>query len=239
MKLVKLENIWKIYDGITALEDISLEIRCGETFATMGPSGSGKTTLLKIMAALDEKTRGTVYYDGRKVDKNLRDYVRSKSTMVFQKTVLFNTTVYKNVAYGLKIRHYSGSEIKRRVKEMLRRMNIERYERKPAKKLSGGEQQRVSLARALVLEPELLLLDEPTANLDLANATKIEEIIKSIKGETTIVLATHNLFQARRLSDRIALIINGSVVEQGPSEELFRNPRNEKTKDFINGKTVF
>jgi molybdopterin-binding protein len=222
MNTIKLDNVWKKYDNRVVLTNVNLEIKSGEIFTILGPSGAGKTTLLKIMSGIEAPTGGTIFRENA-----------GRSAMVFQKTVLFNTTVYKNVAYGLKLRNYSRGEIEKRVKEVLKVMGIEIYEGKPARKLSGGEQQRVSLAMALVLEPELLFLDEPTANLDPANAARIEKVIRSVKGRTTIVLATHNLFQARRLSDRIALLNQGGIEQISFPEDIFRKPQSEFTAEFV------
>ncbi len=146
--------------------------------------------------------------------------------MVFQKTALFNTTVYKNVAYGLKLRKFSKKEIAERVENVLDLVKLNGYEKRLAKKLSGGEQQRVSLARALALNAELLLLDEPTANLDPKNVSIIEETISRVNHEfnTTIVMATHNLFQAETITKRAALILGGKIVQVGTAQEIFRVP---------------
>lgn len=235
MTILKLENIWKIYDE-AVLKDVNLEVKRRELLAIMGPIGSGKTTLLKILAGIEEPTRGTIYYDGKKTE---RKYLRSRATMVFQRAIVFDTTVYKNVSYGLRVRDYPRNEIGGRVRNILKWIGMDGYEEKRAKKLSGGEQQKVSLARALVIEPEVLLLDEPTANLDPSTAKKIEELIIKIKNERTVVLATHNLFQARRLSDRTAFIYDGKIIEEGKTEELFQNPKDGRTRDFLQGKTVF
>jgi len=236
---MELRGIVKKYGEFVALRNLDLKVKRGEVFGVMGASGAGKTTLLRVMAAIEQQSSGDMYYDGRVVDERRRDYVRIKTTMVFQRTILFNTSVYKNIAYGLRLRGHPRGEINRQVRAILKMIGMDAYENKMAKKLSGGEQQRISLARALVLEPELLLLDEPTANLDPSNAANVEEAIKKIRGNTTVVFATHNLFQAKRLSDRLAFISDGILVEEGLSEDIFRNPGDRRTKDFINGKTVY
>jgi len=224
--LVELRNVTRKYGDITALDDVSLEIRKGEIFTLVGPNGSGKTTMLRIMAALDKPTKGEIYFGSVRVDDSNRGDIRVKSTMVFQKTTLFNATVYKNVAYGLKLRGYSKGEIEGAVREVLEVVKLQGYEKRLAKELSGGEQQRVSLARALVLYTELLLLDEPTANLDPKNVSIIEEVISWVNRErkTTIAMATHNLFQAENLTKRAALIIGGRIAQIGTPQEIFRVP---------------
>jgi len=221
--IVELKNVSKTFNGISALDNVNLGISEGEIFALLGPSGSGKTSLLKIMALIENPTNGEVYYNGEKVtEKNLQQ-TRMQATMVFQKTVVFDTTVYKNIAYGLGLRRMSESQIRKEVGEALRLVGLEGFEKRAAKNLSGGEQQRVALARALALKTRLILLDEPTANLDPRNASIVEDIIGSVNrtSKTTIVMATHNIFQARTLPHRIALLQNGTIKETGTSAEVF------------------
>jgi tungstate transport system ATP-binding protein len=194
----------------------------GKTTTLLGPSGSGKTTLLRILGGLDSPTKGTIIYEGKTITERERNFLRQKATLVFQKSVFFDTTVYKNIAYGLELGDSSKEEISDKVEEVLELVRLEGYEKRRTKKLSGGEQQRVSLARALVLNRELLLLDEPTVNIDPKNVSIIEETILRVNREkdTTIVLATHNMFQAETLSDRIALLLEGTVRQVGTNQEI-------------------
>lgn len=224
--LIKLKDVTKNYGDITALNHVSLRVRKGEVFTIAGPNGSGKTTMLKIMASIDTPTKGEVHFDGLRVSDSNRSQIRTKCTMVFQKTVLFNTTVYKNIAYGLKLRKFSKNEIDERVENVLDLVKLHGYEKRLAKNLSGGEQQRVSLARALALDTELLLLDEPTANLDPKNVSIIEETMSRVNREfnTTIIMATHNLFQAETITKRAALVLGGKIVQVGTAQEIFRVP---------------
>jgi len=195
----------------------------GKITTLLGPSGSGKTTLLRILGGLDSPTKGTIVYRGKTITDSERSLLRQKATLVFQKSVFFDTTVYNNIAYGLKLGDYSKEEISDKVGEVLELVRLEGYEKRRTKKLSGGEQQRVSLARALVLDRELLLLDEPTVNIDPKNVSIIEETILRVNRErnTTIVLATHNMFQAEILSERIALLLEGTVRQVGTNQEIF------------------
>jgi molybdopterin-binding protein len=223
--VAELKKVTKVFDGITALDNVNLKILDGEIFALLGPNGSGKTTLLKILAFIEKPSEGEVYFCGRKVTDKDMAQMRMESTMVFQKTTLFNTTVYNNVAYGLKIRKMPKNKIEEEVSKALKLVRLEGFEKRLAKRLSGGEQQRVALARALALNTKLILLDEPTANLDPKNAAIIEEIIATVNRElkTTIVMATHNMFQAKNLPHRIALITGGKISGVGKPAEIFGN----------------
>lgn len=237
--MAELDNVTKMYGEITALHGVSLEIPKGEVFTLIGPNGSGKTTLLKILACIEKSTKGKVYLDKELVKEGIMAKLRLKTTMVFQKTALFNATVYKNIAYGLKLRGLSNKEVNERVGNVLRLVRLEGYGKRPAKKLSGGEQQRVSLARALALGTELLLLDEPTANLDQRSGSIIEAAISQIAQDTntTIVLATHNLFQVKALSEKVALINNGKLVDVGKTREILDDSK--KLADFARVENIF
>jgi len=219
----ELKGVTKIYGNKTVLDDINLQIRQGETLALLGPNGSGKTTLLKILAFIEDPSSGEVRFQGETVSFKNTEKMRLQSTLVFQRTILFNTSVYNNIAYGLKIRKIPKNVRDEEVKDALKLVKLEGFEKRPARKLSGGEQQRVAIARALVLKAVLLLLDEPTANLDPKNAAMLEEIIATVnrKTKTTIVMATHNMFQARTLPDRIALMSDGRITEIGTPTEIF------------------
>ena len=238
--LMKLKDVTKRFGETTALDGISLDIGEKEIFTVLGPNGSGKTTMLRIMASIDKPTSGEVFFDGEKINDNNRSHVRKRSTMVFQKTALFNTTVYKNIAYGLQLRGYSKRKIDEKVEEALSLVKLGGYEKRSAKKLSGGEQQRVSLARALVLNTDLLLLDEPTANLDPKNVSIIEETISRVNREfnTTIVMATHNMFQAETLTKRVALLLGGKIAQIGAPQEIFRAPSKD-LESFARLENVF
>ena len=224
--LMKLKDVKKRYGERTAIDGVSLEIKENEIFTILGPNGSGKTTMLRIMASIDEPTSGEGFFEGNIINNSNRSQARKKSTMVFQKTIIFNTTVYKNIAYGLKLRGYSKKEIEEKVKESLNLVKLAGYEKRLARKLSGGEQQRVSLARALTLNTKLLLLDEPTANLDPKNVSIIEEAISHVNREfkTTIVMATHNIFQAEIITNRVALLLGGKIAQIGGPQEILRSP---------------
>jgi molybdopterin-binding protein len=224
--IIELENIGKTYGTTIALQQVTLQIHEGEVFSLLGPNGSGKTTLLRIMAGIEKPTSGAMRFKGEGTDEGSLNKVRLKTTMVFQKTALFNTSVYRNVAYGLRLRGYSKREMDKKIREALETVRLEGFEKRPAKKLSGGEQQRVALARALALNTNVLLLDEPTTNIDPRNVSTIEGILSRVNKEkrTTIVVATHNVFQAEMLANRAALLLEGKIVKVGAPEQILTLP---------------
>jgi tungstate transport system ATP-binding protein len=238
MKIEELNGINKKYDGALAIKDLFLEVRKSEVLSIIGPNGSGKTTLLRMMALLDKPTSGKIYWKGKMVDDTHMTALRGNITMVFQRSLLFNRTVHENVAYGLELRKLRDKEVKQRVMDALELVGMRRYSNRRAKKLSGGEQQRMAIARALVLEPELLLLDEPTSNLDPKNTLTIEGIIRGIRGKTTVVFATNNPFQARRLSDQVAFLMDGNLIKHGPSKKILNRPNDDRIKKFIRGEFI-
>lgn len=221
--ILELKNVTKTFNGMKVLDDTNLKVREGEILALLGPSGAGKTTILKILAFIEKPSEGDIYFRGKRVTEKNMPQVRMESTMVFQKTILFNMSVFGNVAYGLKVRNVPNRRIDEEVSRALRLVGLQGFEKRHATELSGGEQQRVALARALVLNTRFIFLDEPTANLDPKNVSIMEEAIATISREskTTIVMATHNMFQAKTLPDRIALMKDGRIMEVGTSTEIF------------------
>ena len=235
---LQLEEIDRIFDGNKVLDSVTFDVDLGSVITLVGVNGSGKTTLLRILAGLERQSRGTI-----RINNNIMgmEELRRSSTLVFQKTVMFNMTVYNNIAFGLKIRGFKKEVIEKRVSQALSIVGLDNFRKRKAKKISGGEQQRVALARAFILHPEILLLDEPTSNLDPANAVMIENVIQKMRerGDCTIILATHNLHQAKRLSNIIAHIHSGKIVEIAGPADFFSHPSNEITKKFINGELQF
>jgi len=234
---LRLEGIKKDYREVRALEEVTFKAEGGKVIAILGVNGAGKTTLLRINAGLEKPDKGSIYFNNHYItDKGLRQI----STLVFQRSAMFSMSVYDNLAYGLKLRGKKDSEIKEKITETLHDVGLDNFEKRKAKRTSGGEQQRIALARAFLLEPKILLLDEPTANLDPYSAMIIEKAIKKRKSrENIIVMATHNLSQAKRLGDEIAHIHSGKIVEMASTEEMFGNPKNELTRKFINGELEF
>lgn len=227
MALIETQDLTKIYEDEIALSNVGLRIEQGDLLAIVGPSGAGKTTLLRLLDLLEEPSSGHILFND--VDTSIHDKdrltLRRQMGMVFQRSVMFNTSVYDNVAYPLRIRGIKNG-IDRRVNEVLELVGLEGFERRHALTLSGGEAQRVSLAQAMVFQPRLLLLDEPTANLDPRNVSIIESIITKInhQEQVTIVMATHNIGQAEQIASKVAILREGVLAEVGDAAEVLRKP---------------
>ncbi|MEM3437968.1 MAG: ABC transporter ATP-binding protein [Nitrososphaerales archaeon] len=222
---IEVQNLFKEYSGRQVLKDINFKVQNGENFIFVGPNGAGKTTLLRILDLLEEPTRGKVFFNEELVDYSAKNKVslRRKIGMVFQQTTLFNMSVFDNVAYALRVRGEDKLNIEKKVREVLEIMQLKGFESKNALALSGGEAQRVAIAQALVIEPELLLLDEPTANLDVRSTSIVEEALSFINKEKgiTIIMTTHNMLQAENLAQRIAFLNQGRIELIGTFQEVF------------------
>nr|WP_320162792.1 ABC transporter ATP-binding protein [uncultured Methanoregula sp.] len=224
------------------LDKVSLEIRRGEIFTLIGPSGSGKTTLIRLMDLLDRPTSGTILFDGTDAGgtEQVRLALRRRMGMVFQKPAVLNVSVAENVGFGLKFRGTDRSTIARKVKESLDLVGLAHLADRRAVTLSGGEMQRVALARAMVTEPDVLLLDEPTANLDPVSSEVIENLIIRINRElhTTVVMSTHDMIQGQRLADRIGVIIGGKLAQVGSTNDIFYQPNGSEIARFVGIDTI-
>jgi len=218
--LYDLDKVSKSYGDVKALDNVSLVIEEGETLGVVGQSGAGKTTLLRILSGLEEPTNGSVAFNGSGFDAPTRLSLRRCATMIFQTPLFLRGDVFTNIAYGLRLRKTPEGKVRELVAEALDRVRLGGYEDRQARRLSGGEQQRAALARALVLDPEVLLVDEPTSNLDAANAKVISAIIEEEKQGRTIVVSTHDLDMIKRLTDRTVFIERGRVIEEGAPSEL-------------------
>jgi molybdopterin-binding protein len=242
MPIIEAQSIFKEYPGRQVLENINFKVQNGEIFVLVGPNGAGKTTLLRILDLLEEPTKGRFLFDGAPTSRSAREKaaLRKRISMVFQQTVLFNMSVFDNVAYGLKVRGESGAGVEKKVAETLERVQLRGFGRKNALALSGGEAQRVALAQALITEPELLLLDEPTANLDPRNVSIVEEALSRVNRErkTTMIMATHNMFQAENLAHRVAVFNEGKMEMIGTFRGVFGKP-SRFLKDFARLENVF
>ena len=237
--IFRLDGVSQVYAGRTVLDIESLEVQEGEILALVGPSGAGKSTLLRLLNFLESPAAGRILYRGRLAQGSATPLeVRREVTSVFQRPLLQRASVWSNVCYGLRLRglHSDGQ-----AGAMLRTVGLEELARAPARQLSGGEMQRVALARALVIRPRVLLLDEPTANLDPYNVGLIEQIIRTENTErgTTVVLVTHNVFQAHRLAHRTGLLLAGRLVELADTERFFGTPADPRTAAFVSGEMVY
>jgi tungstate transport system ATP-binding protein len=237
----ELCGVSKAYDGRRVLQVDELEINAGEIFALVGPSGAGKSTLLRLLNFLEPPDSGSIRFLGTEFtpDRAPPLSLRRQVTTVFQRPLLLNRNVWTNVTYGLRLRGQRDS--RPRIEAALRQVGLDGVAHQRARTLSGGEAQRVALARAMVLQPEVLLLDEPTANLDPYNVGLIEDIVQTLNRTqgTTVVLVTHNVFQARRLAHRVALLLEGRVIEIAQAETFFQSPRDPRTAAFVRGEMVY
>ena len=236
----RVENLSKKYEGKEVLSLDEFELHQGEVFGLVGPSGAGKSTFLRLLNFLEKPTTGTIRFNGRKFNREEQPDLetRRKVTTVFQKPALMKSSVWKNVIYPLKIRDIKiDREMDEKVEKLLSDIGLEDLREQRADKLSGGEAQRAAVARALVFEPDVLLLDEPTSNLDPTNISIIEDKIKQYSEEThkAILMVTHNIFQARRLADRVGLMHQGCFIEVKDKDRFFSSPENELTERFLEG----
>lgn len=241
-----IKNLNLFYGDFQALKNISLRIPAQEITAFIGPSGCGKSTLLKTLNRMNDlvegcRTDGEILLDGEDIRKTDPNLLRRRVGMVFQKPNPFPMSVYDNIAYGPRTH---GVKSKAKLDEIVERSlrdaaifdEVKDRLKKSALGLSGGQQQRLCIARALAVEPEVLLMDEPTSALDPISTGKIEELALSLKEKYTIVIVTHNMQQATRISDRTAFFLLGEVVEFDQTETLFSNPHNKRTEDYITGR---
>lgn len=247
MDKITVENLNLFYGKFQALKNINAAFREHEITALIGPSGCGKSTLLKSLNRMNDlvedcKIKGTVRLDGEDVYGNMDvSLLRKRVGMVFQKPNPFPMSIYDNIAFGPRThgvrskavldniveRSLKGAAIWDEVKDRLK---------KSALSMSGGQQQRLCIARALAVEPEVLLMDEPTSALDPISTAKVEELAAELKKNYTIIIVTHNMQQALRISDRTAFFLLGEMVEFGETEKLFSMPKDKRTEDYITGR---
>ncbi len=248
MKHIEAKNLNVYYGDNHVLKDISLSIKENSVTAFIGPSGCGKSTFLRTLNRMNDyidsfKKKGKVYIDGQEIyDKKIRvEELRRKVGMVFQKPNPFPKTIYENVAYGLRIHGITNKlEINERVEKSLKQAalwgEVKDKLNKPALSLSGGQQQRLCIARTLAVKPTIILMDEPASALDPLSTAKIEELIQELKEKYTIVIVTHNMQQAARVSDRTAFFYLGDLVEYDKTSVIFTNPANKQTENYITGR---
>ncbi|TDL34539.1 phosphate ABC transporter ATP-binding protein [Jeotgalibacillus sp. S-D1] len=239
-------NLW--YGNNHALKNIDLDVKENEVTAIIGPSGCGKSTYIKTLNRMTEtipsvKTSGEIMYRGRNIFS--KDYqveeLRTKVGMVFQKPNPFPKSIYDNIAYGPRIHGIKNKKILDQIvekslrgaaiwDEVKDRLNENAYG------LSGGQQQRICIARCLAIEPDVILMDEPTSALDPISTLKVEELVQELKKEYSIIIVTHNMQQAARISDKTAFFLNGEVIEYDATDKIFSNPADKRTEDYISGR---
>lgn len=248
MKHIEAKNVNVYYGDNHVLKDIDLSIKENTVTAFIGPSGCGKSTFLRTLNRMNDyidtfKKKGKIIIDGKDIyDKKVRvEELRRKVGMVFQKPNPFPKSIYENVAYGLKIHGITNKiEINEAVEKSLKQSALWNEVKdkldKPALSLSGGQQQRLCIARTLAVKPSIILMDEPASALDPISTAKIEELIQEMKEKYTIVIVTHNMQQAARISDRTAFFYMGDLVEYDKTSVIFTNPKNKQTENYITGR---
>ena len=243
--MITLHEFGVAYENKPVLENVNTAIRKNRITAIIGPSGCGKSTMLKALNRMlelqsDAKIRGSIHLNGEDIQTIPADELRRRVGMVFQTPTPFPMSIYKNMTYAPL---YYGIHGKQKLEQIVQEKlevtglweEVKDELNKNALKLSGGQQQRLCIARALTADPEILLLDEPCSALDVKSTQIIEELLLKLKEQYTIVIVTHNLFQARRIADDCIFMLNGQLWEQNTTEELFNNPQNQDTKDYLQG----
>ena len=233
--MIQIRDLLIQRNGLDVLSFDSLHIERGETLTVVGPNGAGKSTLLLALARLLKPSRGEIIYDGKSLKQwNELDY-RRRISFVFQSPLLMDMTVEQNIALGLKFRGTSKEERQSRAQKWMKQLGVELLAKRRAGQLSGGEAQRVSLARAFVLEPELLLLDEPFGALDPPTRSKLMEDLATLlkEDQRTAVFVTHNLNEAAKLSHRIAVIVGGKLRQVGTARQIKSEPADETVAAFL------
>jgi len=245
--IIKLHNVNFYYGNNRALTDISMNFRKNKVTALIGPSGCGKSTLLRLLNRMNDLIDGTTV-DGEILfeDKNIYApdvdpvEIRKKIGMVFQKPNPFPKTIYNNIAYGPKLTGNNTGDVNALVEQSLKQAvlwdEVKDILNQSAMKLSGGQQQRLCIARALAMKPDILLMDEPTSALDPISTAKIEELIEDLKRNYTIIIVTHNMQQAARISDETAFFYLGNLIEYNKTEKIFTKPDVKQTEDYITGR---
>ena len=234
--MINVRNLYKSFGKNEVLKDINETIKKGEVVVIIGPSGSGKSTFLRCLNLLEEPTSGVINFEGEDItDKNVDiNKIREKMGMVFQQFNLFpHKTVMENLTIGpTKIKNISNGDAVKKGSELLEKVGL--LDKKNVYPLSGGQKQRIAIARALAMEPDVMLFDEPTSALDPEMVGEVLGVMKSLaKDGMTMVVVTHEMGFAKEVGDRILFMDDGRIIEEGTPEEIFQNPKNSRTKDFL------
>ena len=237
---LRFEDLKRCHGDKTVLDVGCGEIKGGRITGLIGPNGAGKSTFLNIIAGLDRPSEGCMLYEIPTTNGEMaftEDLPRERMTLLFQQPYLIHTTVEKNIAYPLKLRRTPKEQMQARVAELMDELGLISLARQQGHRISGGEMQKTAFARALSFRPELLLMDEPTSNIDSASTAEIERIIKKENAEEgmTMVFVGHNLAQIKRLCDEVIFMDKGRIVERGLTSEVLGNPQMPETKAFIEG----
>lgn len=247
-KTFEIKDLDLYYGDFHALHGNTLDIYEKEVTAFIGPSGSGKSTLLKSLNRMNDlvdscRIDGLIALNGRDIYESSYDVneLRKNVGMVFQQPNPFPKTIFDNIAYGPRTHGIKDqAELEHIVEDSLKKAaiwdEVKDYLDRNALSVSGGQQQRICIARALAVQPEVLLMDEPTSALDPISTSKIEELVEELKEDYTIVIVTHNMQQASRISDRTAFFLSGDLIEVGPTEQIFQNPQNIETENYVSGR---
>ena len=250
--IIETENLGKTYEKRHVLKGINLRIERGDFLAIIGPSGAGKTTIIRLLDLIEMPSDGRIVFDGIDITRASKIRFNARRRMAFvsgktrlkarrrmafvqQKPAVFDMSVFANVACGLKFRHENKQDIRDKVERVLELVGMSDYRNRNARTLSGGEMQRVAIARALVTEPEVLFLDEPTANLDPASVAKIEGILARIISErkSALLMTTHDMAQGQRLAGKIGVLIDGEILQIGTPNEIFFSPASMQVAEFV------
>ena len=245
--LLEMKHVKKTFGSLEVLKDISIEVNEGEVVAIIGPSGSGKSTFLRCLNRMNDlidcvKINGKIYMDDEEI-LTTNDVIglRTRVGMVFQKANLFPMSIYDNVAYGPRNQGIKDKKILDKiVEESLKGAaiwdEVKDRLKSPALGLSGGQQQRVCIARTIAMKPDVILMDEPTSALDPISTSKVEELMATLKNQYTIVIVTHNMQQAARISDKTGFFLNGELIEFNNTKDIFTVPHDKRTEDYITGR---
>jgi len=237
MSLLETVNLSQMVNKREILKNINLKVEKGEVLALIGPTGAGKTTLLRLFNSLELPSSGKIIINGTDTSESpgSRLEIRRKMAFVLQKPVVFNMSVYDNIAVGLKWRGLNKTEITERTSNILELIGLADYRNRNARTLSGGETQRVAIARAVISEPEILLLDEPSANLDPVSSAKTEELLLDIidRYKATTIMATHDMSQGQRMADRVAVMLDGEILQTGDWHQVFNTPGSKDIAYFV------
>ena len=249
-KKLIVKNLDLFYGEFQALININFDLKTNEAAALIGPSGCGKSTFIRVINRMNDlipscRITGEVLLDGEDIYGHIDvSELRTKVGMVFQKPNPFNMSVFNNVAYGPRMQRMQGMRDKKKLNELVEQSlikaalwdEVKDRLKKPAQSLSGGQQQRLCIARSIAMSPEIILMDEPTSALDPIATGRIEELIGELKRDFSIIIVTHSMNQAARISDRCAFFLLGDLIEYGDTAKVFTNPQDKRTEDYISGR---